>query len=62
LLGQFGGGLSECAGCMYVMQFCNWIVKARRSGLLGGKKVLWDFLKDAFKNLRCERKGKWLRV
>jgi hypothetical protein len=44
------------------MQFCNWIVKARRSGLLGGKKVLLDFLKDAFKNLHCERKGKWLWV
>jgi hypothetical protein len=47
---------------MYVMQFCNWIVKARRSGLLGGKKALLDFLKDAFKILHCERKGKWLWV
>ena len=52
--------LASEASCGHnVIKFCQSIINAHRSGALGGKLALWDFLCDVAQNLNRDRRGKW---
>ena len=54
--------LTRDATCGHnVLKFCHSIVNAHRSGALGGKPTLWDFLRDVAENLNRDRRGQRYR-
>ena len=54
--------LARDAACDHnVLKFCYSIVNAHRSGALGGKPALWDFLRDVAENLNHDRRGQRYR-